>query len=87
MIDVRILDIQPHPDQATNNPDDWAVRLEVSYDGKTRTLWRWYTARELDGRGIRLPTNKKPTPSEVLKRFWDDTVADLHNFSFNKDNP
>jgi hypothetical protein len=87
VIHVRLLDVQPHPDQATNNPDDWAVRLEVSYDGTKRTLWRWHTARELDGDGIRRSTNRQPTPGEILKRFWDDTFAELHGFSFNEDDP
>ena len=87
MIDARVLDVQPHPDQATTNPDSWAVRLKISYDGTTRTFWRWHTARALDGRGIRLATTKKPTPGEILKRFWDDTFAELHGFSFDKDDP
>ncbi|HSX23107.1 MAG TPA: hypothetical protein VLE97_10060 [Gaiellaceae bacterium] len=87
MINVRVLNIQPHPDQATNNPDDWAVQFQVSYDGKKRTFWRWHTARELDGYGIRSSTNKKPTPREILKRYWDDAFAELHGFSFNKDDP
>ena len=39
MIDVRVLDVKPHPDQATNNPGCWAVRFEISYDGTTRTFW------------------------------------------------
>jgi hypothetical protein len=37
-IDVRVIDIQPHPDQATNNPGCWAVRFEVVCDGSN--LWR-----------------------------------------------
>ena len=87
MIDVCVVEIWPHPDQATNNPDDWAVQFQVSYEGQKRTFWRWHTVRELDGRGIRLSTNKTPTPSEIIKRFWDDTFAELHGFSFNKDDP
>lgn len=92
MIDVRVLDIQPHPDQATNNPGCWAVRLKISRDGTARTFWRWYTMRELknghkDGVGVYTPSNKKPEPTEILARFWDDTFAELHGFSFDKDNP
>lgn len=78
MIAVRVLDIQPHPDQATNNPGSWAVKFGVSYDGVTRTFWRWHTERKSD---------KKPKADVLVKRFWDDTFADLHGFSFNKDDP
>jgi hypothetical protein len=87
VISARVLDIWPHPDQATNNPGCWAVQFEVSYDGTTRTFWRWHTVREGDGLGERLSTNKQPTPNEILKRFWGDTFADLCGFSFNKDFP
>lgn len=94
MIDVRVLDIRPHPDQATNNPGCWAVQLRISREGTSRTFWRWYTVRELkDGRkaGVGLyvtPSNeKKPKASEILERFWDDTFAELHGFSFDKDEP
>jgi hypothetical protein len=78
MIDVRVLDIQPHPDQATNNPGCWAVRFEVSCDRTTRTFWRWHTERKSD---------KKPKAGDLVKRFWDDTFGELHGFSFNKDAP
>lgn len=84
MIDVRILDIQPHPDQATHNPNDWAVQLQISYEGQKRTFWRWHTVRDFDGSGIRLSTNRQPTPHEILKRFWDNTFEKLHGFSFDK---
>lgn len=86
MIDVHILDIQPHPDQATNNPGSWAVRFEITYDGTTRTFWRWHnTASWHDGR--RIPTNDKPEVAEIIKRFWDYTFGDLHGFAFDKDAP
>lgn len=78
MIDVRVVDVQPHPDQTTNNPGCWAVKLAVSYDGRTRTFWRWHTVHD---------RKKKPTDSEILTRFWDDTFAELHGFSFDKDDP
>lgn len=39
MIDVRVRDVQSHPDQATNNPGCWAVRFEVSYNGTKRSFW------------------------------------------------
>ena len=85
MITVSVVDVKPHQDQATNNPDTWAVKFRVSRDGATRTFWRWHTVRALDGSGIRLKTNKKPTPQEILTRFWNDTFAELHGFDFNTD--
>jgi hypothetical protein len=86
MIDVRVLDIQPHPDQATNNPGSWAVRFEVTYDGATRTFWRWHETYDLrDGR--RIPTDDKPEHAEIIKRFWDYMFLDLYGFAFNKDAP
>ena len=86
MIDVRVLDIRPHPDQATNNPGAWVVRFEVSYDGTKRTFWRWHCAYVIRN-GQRIPINKKPRHEEIIERFWDDTFAELHGFSFNKDAP
>jgi hypothetical protein len=87
VIDVRVLDIQPHPDQATNNPGCWAVRFEVSYNGTKRSSWRWHTVRATDGRVVRLSTNKNPTPGEIVERFWTDTFAELHGFAFDKAAP
>lgn len=80
-IDARILDIQPHPDQATNNPSCWAVRFEISYDDDTRTFWRWHSAYKMKG-GQRIYTDEKPRAMDILKRFWDDTFGDLHGFNF-----
>jgi hypothetical protein len=88
VIDVRVADIQPHPDQATNNPGCWAVKLAVSYDGRTRTFWRWYTVREQKNGGyVTSSSKKKPATGEIITRFWGDTFADLHGFSFDKDDP
>lgn len=89
MIDVRVINIQPHPAQATHNPGCWAVQLEVSYDGKKRTFWRWYTVRALDGLGRYVtPSNEmKPTVDEILTQFWDSTFGDLHGFAFDKAAP
>jgi len=87
MLTMCVLDIQPHPDQATNNPNDWAVQFEVSYDGRKRTFWRWHTVREGD-KGLsvdRHAPRKYPAPDEIVRRFWDDTFAELHGFAFNKD--
>jgi hypothetical protein len=78
-IAVRILDVRPHPDQATCNPDDWAIQFEVTYDGTKRTFWRWYTAR------ARLSINKQPTPGEIIRRFWGDMFAELHGFAFDEE--
>ena len=102
MIDVRVLDIQPHPNQATHNPGCWAVRYEVSYDDTKRTFWRWHNVKNLqtwddtrrewvpstDGTGVYVrPSDRVPTDEEIIKTFWDDTFAELHGFSFNKDDP
>lgn len=93
MIEVRVLDIQPHPAQATHNPGGWAIKFEVAYDGTSRTFWRWHDVRELVGGSTPdvgryvTPSNKKPTADEIIKRFWDNTFAELHGFSFNKADP
>lgn len=80
-IDARILDIQPHPDQATNNPGCWAVRFEISYDDDTRTFWRWHNAYKMKG-VQRVYTDEKPREADILERFWDDTFGNLHGFNF-----
>jgi hypothetical protein len=77
MIDVSVLNVKPHPDQATNNPGTWAVKFRVAHDGRSRTFWRWHTIRE--------QTRRKPEPDEILARFWDDTFAGLHGFDFERD--
>jgi hypothetical protein len=76
MIDVHVLDIQPHPDQATNNPGWWATRLAVSYSGQRRTFWRWYHDPST--------SKEKPLTDDILRRFWDAVFADLNGFSFDK---
>lgn len=92
VIDARVLDVRPHPCQATNNPGCWAVQFEVSRAGRTRTFWRWHNVREdrqLEGGGsiyVR-PSNREPTHDEILAGFWNDTFANLHGFSFNKESP
>jgi len=81
-LDVRLLDIQPHPEQATNNPDCWAVRFEVSHGSTRRAFWRWHTSR------VERPeqqTRIEPGHEEVLARFWADTFAELHGFSFDQE--
>ena len=86
MIDVRVLDIRPHPDQATNNPGTWAVQLRVAHDGSgSRSFWRWHTVREVRGGCYVVPSDKKPTHDELLNRFWQDTFAELHGFDFKED--
>ena len=88
VIDVRVVDMKPHRDQATNNPGCWAVQLEVSYDGQRKTFWRWYAERSCkDGQIVETTSKAKPKAEDVLKRFWNDTFAELHGFSFNKDDP
>ena len=97
MIDARVLNIQPHPDQATNNPGCWAVRFEVSYGGRRRTFWRWHTDREFSSRpaakhadlvaGRLVAATKKPRAEDILRHFWDDTFAELHGFAFDKEAP
>ena len=87
MIKVRVLDIQPHPDQATNNPGTWAVQFSVSYDGQKRSFWRWHDVRDTDDIGRYVRSTRKPAVDEILKSFWDDTFASLHGFTFDKDEP
>jgi hypothetical protein len=76
-IDVRVLDMRPHPDQATNNPGCWAVQFSAARAGRSRTFWRWYTVRD--------ETAKKPTAKKILDQFWDNTFAELHGFTFDED--
>lgn len=87
MIDARVLNIQPHPDQATHNPGCWVVQFEVTYDGTRRTFWRYYTDRKLHHGMTHAERNPKPTTEYFLRRFWDDTFAELHGLSFNKGAP
>lgn len=83
MIDARVVAIEPHPDQATNNPGCWAIQLRVSHAGRTRTLWRWHNVRRFDASGALIdPDGAPPSRDEVLARFWDDTFGDLHGFDF-----
>ena len=74
MIDVRVLDVKPHPDQATNNPGTWAVKLRVSHARRSRSFWRWHSVRK--------ETQRKPSADEILAQFWEDTFAGLHGFDF-----
>lgn len=78
MISVSVLDIQRHPDP-DSNPDDWTVRFQVNYEGTELTFWRWHKVRDRSG--------SAPTHAEAVKRFWEDTFAELHGFSFRKDKP
>lgn len=80
MMIVRVLDVKPHPDQATSNPGTWAVKLRITHKRQARSFWRWHTVRELDdGRYV---TRTKPTAEEILAQFWEDTFADQHGFDF-----
>lgn len=86
MIDVRVIDVQPHPDQATNNPGCWAVQFRVTHTGRSRTFWRWHTLRKLNANGAWVdPGNAPPSHEEILERFWNDTFGELHGFSFSSD--
>ena len=91
MIEARVIDIKPHPDQATNNPGCWAIQFEVTHDDVRRTFWRWYTVRQnriLEGGGeiyVRPSNDQRPTHQEILAQFWNDTFAELHGFNFDKD--
>jgi hypothetical protein len=82
-LDVSVLSVRPHPDQASHNPGYWAVQFCVSRAGTTRTFWRWFYAghRSESGSGVR-PDAAPPTSDEILARFWDDTFAELHGFAF-----
>lgn len=88
MIDVRVLAVKPHPDQATNNPGCWAVQLCVSRAGRSgsRTFWLWHNVRTLkDGRYINPSNEEKPSAAEIIARFWDDMFAELHGFDFERE--
>lgn len=87
VIQVRVLDVRPHPDQATNNPGCWAVRLEVSHASETRTFWRWHSVREIRDGAYVDPPNREPTHTEIVANFWSATFDDLHGFSFGKETP
>ena len=85
-IDVCVIDVKPHPAQATHNPGCWAVRFEVSYDDHKRTFWRWYTVRTLSANKtyVRTTSTDKPRSEDIIRQFWSDTFADLHGFNFDK---
>lgn len=91
MITVSILDVKPHPNQATCNPGCWAVKFRVSREGGalhgtgTRTFWRWYTRRTLVNNAYVTPSNDKPSDDEIITNFWDDTFAGLHGFNFERE--
>jgi hypothetical protein len=76
MIDVAILDVQPHPDQATTHPGIWAIQLRVSHADKSRTFWRWWFAQR---------SSIKPSIEEIIPWFWNDTFSNLHGFNFERD--
>lgn len=90
MITVRVLDVKPHPDQATNNPGCWAVKFRVSREGGapygsgSRTFWRWYNRHETVNGVYVTPSNKKPSADEIITDFWDNTFAELHGFNFER---
>lgn len=73
-LDVRLVEIQPHPDLATTHPGWWRIKLAISYAGTSRTLWRWHKAS----------SEKTPTADEILAWFWQTTFVELHGFSFDE---
>lgn len=80
---ASVLDMKPHPDQATHNPGTWAVQFRVSHAGKARTFWRWHIVRRFNKNGALIePDDQPPSVDEILARFWDDTFGDLHGFDF-----
>lgn len=82
MIDAQVLDVKPHPDQATNNPGCWAVQLCVSHRGEVRTFWRWFNVREMRNDIVVVPSSRKPSNDEILAQFWNDMFSNLHGFDF-----
>jgi hypothetical protein len=83
LIDVRVLAMRPHPDQATHNPGCWAVQFGIRYKNTVRKFWRWHNVIKLNANGGYVePDDQPPTADEVLARFWDDTFGDLHGFDF-----
>jgi hypothetical protein len=88
MIEVHVLAVVPHPDQATNNPGDWAVRFEISYKGATKTFWRWHTVKAFNenGRYITSPPIA-PSHDQILHYFWDDTFHELNGFARGEETP
>ena len=87
MIDVSVLAVKPHPDQATNNPGTWAVQLHVTYKGRSRLFWRWYTVRQTDANGayVTPPNEPPPTRDEILAEFWELTFGELNGFDFERE--
>jgi hypothetical protein len=83
MIDVRVLAMRPHPDQATHNPGCWAIQYGVRYEGTSRKFWRWFTVRKLNENGALVePDDQPPSADEVIEEFWNDTFGNLHGFDF-----
>ena len=84
MIDVEVIDIQPHPDYATNNTGWWAVRFRVAYEGTKRTFWRWHNEHKLRRDYRPGDEQKKPAIEDILRVFWTDTFLRLTGFTFDK---
>ena len=78
MIDVKVLDVQPHSDQATTHPNYWKVKIRVTYRGTPHTFWRWHKF----WRWHNMQEDRKPEPDEIVERFWDDTFTELRGFDF-----
>lgn len=87
MIDIQVLTVRPHPNQATSHPGYWAVQLCVRHAGHTRTFWRWFARHTLGPNGNYIPPSNEPSPkhAEIIERFWDDTFSELHGFDFRND--
>jgi hypothetical protein len=88
-IDVCVLTMKPHPDQATTHPGAWAVQFRADHGGRTHTFWRWYNVRETNENDTYItPSNeKKPSADKILADFWRDTFLDLHGFDFQEFQP
>lgn len=83
MIEASVLDVRPHPCQATSNPGCWAVQFSVTHKGRSRAFWRWHNVQIVAKHGVyQRPSNDRPSHDEILAIFWGNEFLDMHGFDF-----
>jgi hypothetical protein len=65
---ITVLDIQPHPDHATHNPNTWGVKVRVELGKRRKTFWRW------------MRSESKPTVEDATAEQWLTAYYEAHGF-------
>lgn len=86
MIDIKVIDMQRHPEHMPNEKgyrnDSWAIKFRVSYNGESKTFWRWHSSsREGLSKDELTP---KPDAWTVVEKFWKETFQGMSGFDFKK---